>query len=357
MKKSHGLKFIKNYAYNHIGASVKRPTYAYLTITSLCNSRCKYCDMWKSKRENEPTTEEWKRIISDVAKIGALTLTFSGGEPFLRSDLFELASHAKSHGLVTMVVTNLSLFNKDHIENIAENFDFIGISLDTIHPEMYIEIRGMDWLEQIKQNIHLLMNGLITLKAQTEVSAFVTISNKNAEEIYEIIHMVFDNLNMDTISFNLIDPNGGSTAKEFIPTQKQVKYVKQVILDHKSLYPISNSTRYINQLGHFNYKCNPWKCVQIDHRGFLIIPCLFLNAHQVNLREQRLLEVWRSKHIQKIYSQYNNCKTCNIGCVAESAWSMSDINFVINECFRGIIIPTIKRIRARNKFSLKKNLE
>jgi MoaA/NifB/PqqE/SkfB family radical SAM enzyme len=157
--------------------------------------------MWKNKKENEPNTEGWKRIINDLAKIGAVTLTFSGGEPFLRSDLFELASHAKSQGLIPMVVTNLSLFNKDHIEKIAENFDFIGISLDTIHPEMYIEIRGKDWLEQIKQNIHLLMDGLSTLKAQTEVSAVVTISNRNADEIHELIHMVFDELNMDTITF------------------------------------------------------------------------------------------------------------------------------------------------------------
>ena len=132
MKKSHGLKFIKNYAYNHMASSVKRPTFAYLTITSLCNSRCNYCGMWENKKENEPTTEEWKRIINDVAKIGVVTLTFSGDEPFLRSDLFELASYTKSQGLVPMVVTNLSLFNKDHVEKIAENFDFIGISLDKI---------------------------------------------------------------------------------------------------------------------------------------------------------------------------------------------------------------------------------
>jgi MoaA/NifB/PqqE/SkfB family radical SAM enzyme len=349
MKKSHGLKFIKNYAYNHIGPSVKRPTYAYLTITSLCNSRCNYCGMWKNKKENEPTTEEWKRIINDVAKIGAVTLTFSGGEPFLRSDLFELASHAKLQGLVPMVVTNLSLFNKDHVAKIAENFDFIGISLDTIHPEMYNEIRGKDWLEQIKQNIHVLMDGLSMLKSETEVSAVVTVSNRNADEIHELIHMVFDELNMDTITFNLLDPNGGPKAKEFIPTQEQLQYFKQVVLDHKSLYPISNSTRYFNQLGHFDYACNPWKCVQIDHRGFLMTPCLFLHDHQINLREQRLSDVWKSKHIQKMYSQYNNCKTCNLGCVAESAWSTSDINFIINEGFRGIIIPTIKRIRVRNE--------
>jgi hypothetical protein len=32
--------------------------------------------MWENKKENEPTTDEWKRIIDDVATIGAVTLTF-----------------------------------------------------------------------------------------------------------------------------------------------------------------------------------------------------------------------------------------------------------------------------------------
>ena len=349
MKYTHGLRFLKNYAFNRIVNSVKRPTYAYIAITSLCNSRCKYCDMWKNKREDELTTEDWKIIINDLAKIGAVTLTFSGGEPFIRKDLFELASHAKSLGLFTMVITNMSLFKKDHIEKIAENFDFYGVSIDTTHPELYKEVRGMDWLEQVKQNIHKLMDGLIELKAQTEVCAFVTMGNKNAYEIHDIIHMVFDDLKMDSISFNLIDPNGGSTAKEYIPTQDQINYFKKVVLDHKSLYPISNSIQYLNQLGNFDYKCNPWKSVQIDYRGFLRVPCLFLDENKINLQKQRLSDVWKSKHIQNIYSQYNNCKMCNLGCVAESSWSTYDFNYIINDSFRGIIIPTIKRIRERNE--------
>jgi len=349
MKNIHGLRFLKNYAYNHVVNSVKRPTYAYIAITSLCNSQCKYCDMWKNKGENEPTTEEWKIIINDLAEIGVVTLTLSGGEPFIRKELFELAFHAKSCDIFTMVVTNMSLFKKNHIKPIAENFDFFGVSIDTTRPEVYKEIRGIDCLERIKQNIHKLMDGLGKLKAQTEVCAMVTISNKNAYEIHEIIHMVFDELKMDTITFNLIDPNGGSNAKEFIPTHEQINYFKKVVVDHKSLYPISNSTRYLNQLGNFSYKCNPWKCVQIDHRGFLIVPCLFIDEKKINLRKQRLSEVWKSNHIQKIFSKYSNCKMCNLGCVAESAWSTYDLNFVINDSFRGIIIPTIKRIRARNK--------
>jgi MoaA/NifB/PqqE/SkfB family radical SAM enzyme len=289
-----------------------------------------------------------------------VTLTFSGGEPFIRKDLFELASYAKSRGLITMVVTNLSLFKESHIEEIAESFDFFGVSIDSTRPEVYKEIRGVDWLERNKTNIRKIMAGLADLKADTQVCGMVTISNRNAYEMHDIIHTVFDDLGMDTISFNLLDPNGGATAKEFTLAQKQVNHAKKVILEHKSMYPIGNSTRFLSQLGDFHYKCNPWKCVQIDEKGFLIAPCLFFSVkpgifpdgRKTSLCENKLSDVWRNS--QKIYSEYANCKLCNLGCVAESSWSTYDLGFVINDSFRGTILPTMKRVKARNNGTLKK---
>jgi MoaA/NifB/PqqE/SkfB family radical SAM enzyme len=354
VNKSASMRFLKNHIFNRVYDSVKRPTYAYITITSLCNSRCKYCDGWKNKADNEPTTEEWKRIIDGLAKLGVVTLTFSGGEPFIRKDLFELASYAKMCGLITMVVTNLSLFKETHIEKIAESFDFFGISIDSTRPEIYKEIRGVDWLELIKRNVSKIMAALSKLKAETQVCGMVTISNRNTYEMHDLIHMIFDDLGMDTISFNLLDPNGGETAREFMLTQEQINDVKKVILDHKSLYPINNSMRFLGQLGNFEYRCNPWKCVQINEKGFLIVPCLFFSAKpsifhdgkKINLCENELSDAW--KGAQKIYAKYANCKLCNLGCVAESAWTTYDLNFVINDMFRSMILPTIKRVKTRN---------
>lgn len=354
MKKSAGVRFLKNYISNRVFGSVKRPTYAYITITSVCNSRCKYCDMWKNKVGDETNADEWKKIIDELANLGVVTLTFSGGEPFIREDLFELASYAKSQGLITMVVTNLSLFKERHIEKIAESFDFFGISIDSTRSEIYKEVRGVDWLERIKENVHKLMAGLTELKADVYVCGMVTISNRNAYELHDVIHMIFDDLGMDTISFNLLDPGGGATAKEFLPTHEQINYVKKVILDHKPLYPISNSTRFLNQLGNFDYRCNPWKSVQINEKGFLQSPCLFVSAQpdifpggrEIDLCKNKLSDVWREE--QKIYSKYADCKLCNLGCVAESAWSTYDLKFILNDSFFGMILPTMKRIRERN---------
>jgi MoaA/NifB/PqqE/SkfB family radical SAM enzyme len=362
MKKTAGIQFLKNYVHNRVSSSVKHPTYAYITITSLCDSHCNYCDAWKNKSKDELTTEQWKGIIDELAEVGIVTLTFSGGEPFLRKDLFELASYARFHGLITMVVTNLSLFKPDHIEKIAESFDFFGVSIDSPRPEIYEEIRGVDWLPQIKQNVGVIMAGLSELNADTQVCGMVTISNRNADELHETIHMIFDELQMDTISFNLVDTNGGAHANQFVPTQEQIDTARNVILDHKSVYPISNSKRYIDQLGNFVYRCNPWKCIQINDKGSLIVPCLFFTVkpnmfpggRELDLGKNKLSDVIQSKNVQELYSQYENCKECNLGCVAEAAWSTYDLKFILADSFLGIILPNMKRVESRNKGLLKK---
>jgi MoaA/NifB/PqqE/SkfB family radical SAM enzyme len=350
---TNSLRFMYNHLQNRFLNSTKRPTYAYIIIETICNSKCNYCDMWGTKKGDQPNTEEWKGIIDDIRSVGVISLTFSGGEPFLNRDLFELAGYAKSKGLYTMVVTNMSLFNDDWIEKIAQNFDFFGISIDSTKPEIYQETRGVNWLEHTKQSVHKLMDGLASIKGSTAVCAMVTVSNRNAYEMHDILQMVFDDLNMDCISFNLLDPKGSTTAKDFIPTEDQIRYYRQTILENKKIYPILNSTRYLEQSGNYDYKCNPWKCVHINHEGTLIAPCTFMNEKRFNLRETRLLDVWNQKSTQEIYKHYDACRSCNLGCIAETAWSTYDLDFVIKENFMGMILPMWKRIGERNHSKLK----
>jgi MoaA/NifB/PqqE/SkfB family radical SAM enzyme len=170
---ANSLRFMRNHFQNRLLESSKRPTHAYITIEAICNSKCNYCNMWEMKRGNQPTTEEWKRIIDDIRAVGAISLTFSGGEPFLNKDLFELAAYARSKGLYTMVITNLSLFRDIWIRKIAESFDFFGTSIDSTKAEVYLEIRGVNWLEHNKQSIRKITAGLASMKAKTAVCAMV----------------------------------------------------------------------------------------------------------------------------------------------------------------------------------------
>jgi radical SAM protein with 4Fe4S-binding SPASM domain len=78
-------------------------------------------------------TEEGKAFISDLAEFGVPVLLFSGGEPLLREDIFELARFAKEQGIRPALSTNGTLITESIAEKIHRvGFSEVGISLDGI---------------------------------------------------------------------------------------------------------------------------------------------------------------------------------------------------------------------------------
>lgn len=77
-------------------ASVTRhiPLSVQIDLTMRCNECCTHCYR-VIEQQPELTTHEVKAILAELARAGSLYLTFSGGEIFLREDLFELIEHAK----------------------------------------------------------------------------------------------------------------------------------------------------------------------------------------------------------------------------------------------------------------------
>ncbi|HSR30117.1 MAG TPA: radical SAM protein [Anaerolineae bacterium] len=103
--------------------------------TKACNLRCIHC-YYTANAQSDPdelTTEEAKVVIDDLAAFGAPVLLFSGGEPLLRDDLYELGAYAVGRGLRTVISTNGTLIDRKAAVRINEaGFSYVGISLDGI---------------------------------------------------------------------------------------------------------------------------------------------------------------------------------------------------------------------------------
>src|SRR5262245_27250553 len=87
----------------------KAPLYIAWEVTRLCNARCVHCysDSGPGVRDqDELSTGAALRIIDDLADAGLLILAFSGGEPLMRRDIFELIDRARSRGLVVNIASN-----------------------------------------------------------------------------------------------------------------------------------------------------------------------------------------------------------------------------------------------------------
>lgn len=113
-----------------------------------CNFRCVTCNVYERKVV-ELTTDEWTKVFRSLGRAPAW-MTFSGGEPFLRSDLADVITSAMSicRPAVVNIPTNGWFTDRvvDGVRRICtDNPDtqlVVNLSLDHHIPERHDEIRG-----------------------------------------------------------------------------------------------------------------------------------------------------------------------------------------------------------------------
>lgn len=113
--------------------------------TQRCNLRCAHCHAHGGARsaDGELTTAEARELIRQVAQSGVRTFVFSGGEPLLRRDLFDLLEFARSVGLRLFLATNGLLVDEDAARRLRELQVGVVIGLDAMEPAIHDEIRGL----------------------------------------------------------------------------------------------------------------------------------------------------------------------------------------------------------------------
>ena len=96
-----------------------------------CNQKCVHCYAAGQQQAEEPelTTDEWKAIIDSCRAAGVTQITFTGGEPTMRDDLFELIDHAR--WFVTRLNTNGIRLTRDYCTRLRD------VSLDSVQVTFY----------------------------------------------------------------------------------------------------------------------------------------------------------------------------------------------------------------------------
>jgi len=90
----------------------RTPLNMHLELTYRCNEQCVHCycvvehgrEAEAAKREL--TYDEHVRLLDELAEMGSLYVTFSGGEVLVRRDFFDIVEHARRRGFVYRVYTN-----------------------------------------------------------------------------------------------------------------------------------------------------------------------------------------------------------------------------------------------------------
>jgi radical SAM protein with 4Fe4S-binding SPASM domain len=173
-------------------------------ITRRCNLRCLHCYIDAgSPDKGELTTGEALNLIDQFSQIGVPLILFTGGEPLMRGDLFELASYARGRGIKIALSTNGTLITREAASKLADSgFSYIGVSLDSINSEFHDEFRG------VKGAFAMAIAGIRNaLDAGLDVGLRFTLTSRNIDEVPSYIEFALS-LGVRRITFYHLSASG-----------------------------------------------------------------------------------------------------------------------------------------------------
>ena len=132
--------------------------YLRLSVTDLCNLRCRYCmpdGVPKLAHEDILTYEEFLRLAALFAQCGIDTVRITGGEPLVRRGVEQLTAGLKAiPGIRRVALTTNGVLLERYLDDLAEaGIDGINISLDTLDRDLYQRITGTDALGTVMEAV------------------------------------------------------------------------------------------------------------------------------------------------------------------------------------------------------------
>jgi len=162
------------------------PRWLLAELTYKCPLQCPYCSnpIDYAKHSSEIGTEDWKRVLTQARKMGAVQLGFSGGEPLTRQDLPELVQHARQLGYYSNLITSGYGLTEEKIIQLKEaGLDHIQISIQASTQELNDHLAGTESYQTKKEVAHLVK------KHGYPMVLCVVIHRENIHQMPEILAM------------------------------------------------------------------------------------------------------------------------------------------------------------------------
>jgi PqqA peptide cyclase len=179
---------------------IGRPAGLLAELTHRCPLGCAYCSnpLALEARESELSTEAWKRVFSEAARLGVLHVHLSGGEPASRRDLAEIVAHCAKEGLYTNLITSgIGLTGERIVELASCGLDHVQLSIQDSEPEPADRIAGYEgafarkkmvaaWVT--KEGLPLTINAVIHRGNVSRASKIVALAVSLGARRVEIAH-------------------------------------------------------------------------------------------------------------------------------------------------------------------------
>jgi AdoMet-dependent heme synthase len=279
----------------------------YWETTAGCNLRCIHCrriDVLDKPDPNELTTSQGKALIDELAAFGRPVLVFSGGEPLVRPDIFDLAAYAKEKGLPMALATNGTLADPSMAQRMKKvGIDYTSVSLDGSQAVTHNKFRGDGAFEKALEGMRHMQD------AGIKVQINLTVTKMNLKEVPAIYDLARQRGAMALYLFLLVPVGCGvEIAKDQMLSSAEVEeWLKWVVLKnqegplHIKVICAPMYYRVEDEVGAGSHPRPPSEsrrgCLAGLHMCFIthkgdVYPCGYLPLSAGNLREKALRDIW-----------------------------------------------------------------
>lgn len=196
--------------------------------TRRCNLKCVHCYSQSCNQpyEDELSTAEARAMIRDLAAFRVPVLLFSGGEPLMRHDIFELAAYARELGIRPVISTNGTLITRPIADRIKQaGFAYVGISLDGVG-ETNDRFRGQ------KGAFDAAMRGFENcISIDQKVGLRLTMTKGNVKDLPAILNLVEQARIPRVCFYHLVYAGRGADIVEDDLSHQQTRAALDFILD------------------------------------------------------------------------------------------------------------------------------
>ncbi len=260
----------------------EHPVYATFKVTHRCNMRCPFCDTWRIPMRDLPTKDVLK-IIDRLADSTVTVLSLEGGEPTLRKDILDIIKYAHDRSFYLFMTTNGTLLHKLPLEEFAKYLDFLHISIDEGHNNLYL----FDELPKYTPKIKITVQTVVT---KNDVKAM----RWKVEKAYEAGARI------------LLMPAVHLPGAPNLSPDKKLVHDELVKLKREFGSTIVTSEAFIDSLVN-HYTCKSFS-VMIEANGDIIYPCSVIGWKVGNLLENDLEEILLSEEAKKARKVMYSCK-------------------------------------------------
>lgn len=283
------------------------PLIVVFELTHRCNLDCLHCYVPDKNKSGELSTEEVKNLISGLRSSGSLFITLTGGEIFVRDDIFEILEYIEKENFVLQIFTNATLITDEIAKRLTKfNVWEIGISLygsvSYIHEQITMAAGSFDKT----------INGIENLvRHNLPVRIKCPLTKYNFKDYQNVIRLA-KKLGVKYAFDVTISPKlNGDIEPLSLRIDKSM--LEEIFMD-KEIYPtfFSDTTYDKKEI----ILCQAGRnTVGISYSGD-VYSCLQMPISAGNIRESSFKEIWDNseilKHLRIMDEKDVICNSCNM---------------------------------------------